>query len=87
MFSSRSSAIFAPLNYNIVSWLIFTDSWKPSIFAASKDYIKPVFNPEDVNKNKVYVRVPVFTSKYYFGWDRRRRRQENLETPGIFCPK
>jgi hypothetical protein len=53
-------------------WFIFTGFLQLSVFAASTNYTKPVFNSKDVNKNKVYTRMPIFIGKYYFGWDRRK---------------
>lgn len=72
MFSSGSPATSAPRTDNIVFRLIFIDSRQLSVFAASQDYVKPVFNSKEVNKNKVYPRVPLLTDKCYFGWDREK---------------
>lgn len=81
MFSSRSPATSAPWTDKVLLLLIFIDSPQPSVFAASQDCVKPVFNSKEVNKNKAYPRVSVLTAKCYFGWDRRKRRHENLEIP------
>lgn len=59
MFRSKSPATCAPRTDKVVLRLIFIDSRQPSVFAASQDCVKPVFNSEEVNKNKAYPRVSV----------------------------